>query len=984
MMNKHTNRHRVTMLHGLRRGTLALSMAMGVAAGAHAQSATGELYGQVSSGQTGSVLVQNADNGFSRTLPLDGDGKFRMSALPPGNYVVTLQDSAGGVVSTRKIRVSVGSGAQVDFNAATATLDAVTVRASATSRIDVSTAESSSVYTAAELERLPVGRDVISVAALTPGVSRGSGAFGSLPVVAGASAQENGYYVNGFDVTDLYKMSAYSMVPFDAVAEQQVKTGGYPADFGRSLGGVVNVVTKSGTNEFHYGISSYFEPDALRSSQQNTRSKSTDGWYAHPSNDSEDKAEADIWASGPIVKDKLFFFALLKGKYDNAKSYGTNSAPTKYTDTFSNDPEGIVKLDWNINDANSLGLTWWRDYSVDRYTYYKLADDFSTTRTTRTGDGWSASGGSVTILNWTSYLTDALTMKAMIGKSSYSRESYDSNTADCPYVRDYRDGSGSAMGCWTSTTKPGDGVWLGDKRSAARLDFDWQLGDHDVKFGLDYEKFTSTAATEYSGGARYYYYAVDAGDNLGSGITVPDGVTDVVRVRTYRNSGTFTTYNTAAYLSDDWQLTDKLHLSIGLRNEGFDNRNAAGETFIKSDNLWSPRLGFAYDLFGDSSFKLYGSLGRYYIPIPTNTNIRLAGNEYDVSQWYTYSAIDGTTAAPTLGTLLGTVVNSDGSVPATTQVTAANLKPMYQDELILGFEQAIWNDWVWGVKGTARKVGNGMDDYCYSGLVQAWGEAKYGSGFDASAFDNCVLINPGEDTDWYADIDGKLTKVTIPASVFGVDKYKRIYYGMNLTLSRPWDGKWSISGSYTWAHNYGNAEGYSMTTIGQDDAGISEAFDYPSLMSGSSGNLNNDRRHVFKAFGTYQLTDSIRLKGSASAMSGTPKLCLGYVPDGYADSSSAQGYGSVSFYCGGSLHPRGSMGRTPWTYNLDAGAEYQRDFKGGSLVIGLDVFNVFDFHRPTYYYYYHDETLSTSDPNYGTVTYYQDPRYVRLTARWSY
>lgn len=971
---------RGALVGGLRRGTLAMAIALGVAGGVQAQSATGELYGQVAAGQAGSVLVQNTDNGFSRSLSLDAEGKFRLSALPPGSYVVTLQDGSGASLATRRIRVSVGTGAQVDFGtsaATAATLDTVTVHGAAAPRIDVSSAESTSVYTSEQLARLPVARDVISVAALTPGVNIGSGSFGNLPVVAGASAQENGYYVNGFDVTDIYKMTSYSMVPFDAIQEEQIKTGGYPADFGRSLGGVLNIVTKSGTNEFHYGLSSYLEPDALRSTVRNTRAY--DGsWYSHTSNDGEDKYSADLWASGPIVKDRLFFYVLGHFSYDNTDNYYRNSS----TNTFSNAPQGIFKLDWNINEANLLSFTGWRDHNVDHYTYYTAPTAFSTDRSQRRGDGWLASGGNIGILNWTSYLTDALTMKAMVGSSKYSRESYDSN-GQCPVARDRRSGTSVSIGCWTSSTQGAPGN--GDERRAGRLDFDWQIAsNHDVKFGLDYEKFTSKHITQYSGGTSYTYYATTPGASLGSGIIVPSGVTEVVRQRTFRNGGTFLTYNTAAYLSDDWQLTDKLHLYLGLRNEGFDNRNGAGKTFIKADNLWSPRLGFAYDLHGDSDFKVFGTLGRYYIPIPSNTNIRLAGNEYDVSQWYTFSAIDGTTGTPTLGTLLGTVSNSDGSVPDTRQVTAANLKPMYQDELILGFQQAIWSDWNWGVKGTARKVGNGMDDYCYSGLVQAWGEARYGSGFDAGALDNCVLINPGQDAEWYANIDGALTKITIPASVFGVDKYRRTYYGADFTIERPWDGKWSLNASYTWSHTYGNAEGYSLTTIGQDDAGISEAFDYPSLMDGANGNLNNDRRHVFKAFGSYQLTDSIRLKGSFNAKSGTPRLCLGYVPDGLADSESAQGYGSVSYYCNGKVAPRGSMGTTPWTYNVDAGAEYESTWAGGALSLGLDVFNLFNFQRPTYYYYYHEATASSLDPNYGTVTQYQSPRYVRLTARWSF
>src|SRR5690606_6395333 len=110
--------------------------------------------------------------------------------------------------------------------------------------VDVSSTESATNVTAEEIQRLPVERDVGSVALLAPGVAAGSAGFGGISF-GGSSVAEKSFYVNGLNVTDFYNRVGFSEAPCDFYQEFQVKTGGYSVEFGRTTGGVVNAVAKS-------------------------------------------------------------------------------------------------------------------------------------------------------------------------------------------------------------------------------------------------------------------------------------------------------------------------------------------------------------------------------------------------------------------------------------------------------------------------------------------------------------------------------------------------------------------------------------------------------------------------------------------------------------------------------------------------------------------------------------------------------------------
>ncbi len=374
---------------GLKRSALTVALGLCFASGVQAQSAVGSIFGNAAANT--SVRVENLDTGASREINSDGSGRFTFSQLQPGRYRVT---TAAG---TREVVVRVGTGTSVSFASGDATtLDTVTVVGSgAINPIDVSSVESTTVFTQEQIQSLPVGRNVNEVALLAPGTVRGDSGLGSgnLASFGGASVAENGYYINGFDVTDLRKLLSYADLPFDAIGEQQVKTGGYGAEFGRSLGGVVSLVTKRGTNEWKGGVAMYWSPSSLRSDGQNVTGNDPDlGTYTvFAKDDTAESLSMNIYGGGPIIKDRLFVFGLLE-----ARSYTTDL----YGQEFSSEdkdrsPKGLLKLDWNITDNHIVELTGIYNESTVKTKLYNNATEYSTSHDGTAIESEFESGGRV-------------------------------------------------------------------------------------------------------------------------------------------------------------------------------------------------------------------------------------------------------------------------------------------------------------------------------------------------------------------------------------------------------------------------------------------------------------------------------------------------------------------------------------------------------------------------------------------------------------
>ncbi|MCA0177543.1 MAG: TonB-dependent receptor plug domain-containing protein [Proteobacteria bacterium] len=887
--------------------------------------------------------------------------------------------------------------------------------------IDTSSTESNSVFTQSQIQALPVTRSVDAVALLAPGTVRGD-SFGSnltLPSFGGASIAENGYFINGLDVTNIRTFLSYADLPFDSIQQQQVKTGGYGAEFGRSLGGVVNLVTKRGTNNWTGGIATYWEPDALRSSGQNVddlEPSRTGRYTLFNAADQRDKFSMNLYGGGPLIENKLFFFGLVEiPRVVNDDFRSADSQRFK-----NHSPKGMIKLDFAPTDSHLFEFT--AIQNKDKYTItdYTSNSPYSTSHDTFGGVSNYEAGGQVYIGKYTGYITEDLTVSALYGRItdlSTLETGYRKRGADCPVVLDV---DLSPLGCW-GTVFPGaggtdpDAPPDKDQKKSWRIDVEYSLGDHNIKAGYDAQRFQSWAAggSSYSAGHYYRYYVSPTGSVNGIADAVAPGggyVRDRISLQT---SGSYVVLNNAFYLEDSWKATKDLLLYGGLRWESFDNQNGDGVSFVKQDNLLAPRLGFSLDVDGDSSTKVFGTAGRYYIPVASNTNIRMTRGELFTQNYYSYTGKDPVTGAPTgMGPAIGTPqVVGDGTLPNPGTVADINLKPMNQDEFILGIQKALTPTWTGGIKGIYRKINSGMDDFCDEHRITQYANEN---GYPDATWTGCILMNPGRDLTMNIDSDGAgtLKKITIPASYLGLTPYTRTYKAVEFSLGHPFDGVWGLSASYTWSRSRGSAEGYVQSTLQQEDAGVTQDFDFATLADGAVGYLPNDRTHVFKMFGNYMVTDEWRIGGNMIVSSGRPLSCIGFVPESVAEASGSTdvlNYTSASsYYClngsgelttdglitqtPASLVPRGTVGRTSWTGQVDLSIAYIPKWADKKLTLQVDIFNLFNSQKPIRLDEVRDFSRGTSNgsenfqqsANYLRPLEFQSPRSVRLTARYDF
>ena len=163
----------------------------------------------------------------------------------------------------------------------------------------------------------------------------------------------------------------------------------------------------------------------------------------------------------------------------------------------------------------------------------------------------------------------------LYGKGKFDRSDIGEGDG-CPVILDNRTGTQIRRGCWSNQI-PGTAI---DTREAYRLDAEWDIGQwlhgrHRLRFGVDQETNTSEDNSFYSGGVFWQYRAATR---------LPTGFE--ARKRLLRNGGRFETESRAFYLEDHWEVSDDLLLVLGIRNQQFDNRNAAGGTFTKQSNPW--------------------------------------------------------------------------------------------------------------------------------------------------------------------------------------------------------------------------------------------------------------------------------------------------------------------------------------------------------------------------------------------------------------
>ena len=967
--------------------------------------------GQSLSGAT--VTVRNPANGFVRTSTVNSDGTYRIPALAPGRYQMTLSVAGGAPAAVGEVTVTLGNATTVNVPVgAISTLGAIEVRApQVVSMVDVSSTESSMNISRQDVSRLPVDQDLKSVALLAPGVVSGKSSLGGQGIsFGGSSVAENAVYIDGLNVTDFYNRIGFSSAPFAFFQEFQVKTGGYSVEYGRTTGGVINAVTRSGTNDFHAGVEMTAEPSAWGSSAEDYYLSNGDP-YIIASHDGGTHNKLNVWGSGAIVKDRLFFFGMYEAR-DN-RNFSTSNDGSTFNNGNADDGFWGAKLDWRITDNHSLSLLGFSDKNENVADVYDYDADAGT-RGNRSNTIFTNTGGDNYALTYTGHFTENFVMKAMYGENKRDYANYSQTDLDCNRVVSESGIAppGIPLGCTTNSAVES----RLDERKAGRLDFEWTLGDHLVRFGLDREENTSDYERMYPGPGGFYYnvYATTPGATLVNGGTVPAGVDAYVRARRYEIAGTFETDNSAYYIEDNWSVTPDVLLNIGLRLEQFDNKDSEGRSYIKMDDMIAPRFGASWDVKGDGTMKLFGNVGRYFLPVANVINIKQAGGLLDertyfaLSGWETRELNGSQYQVPILGAQIGPVDNSqgDGTVGDLRSEVDRDMDPVYQDEAILGFQQSINDAWSYGVRGIYRKLHNAIDDMEISATGACGPDGYVG----------WVMANPGEKVTVWGDTDcnGTMGWVTVdtakegwamyrqdgldadgdPIMTYigqrGWDKPKRDYKALELQLDRAWDGKWSMNASYTLAYGRGNAEGPVNSDTDFSDTGRTENFDDPWVNYRGYGYLANDRRHQAKLRGAYAITDNWLVGATLDARSGGPVTGFG-VGNPY-DATAYHSYfvcveNCDSPYSGERVFAhsaRGGYGRLPWSYELGASVTWLKSFGETDLRVKFAMYNLTNQQKKLSVNQEYEGAIGSPNPLFRYPESFQAPRYAQLVVTLDY
>src|SRR5262245_9352751 len=278
-----------------------------------------------------SVELSSPNLQGTRTAVTSADGRYRFPSVPPGAYKVTAELTGFGKIQ-KNATVTLDSTAQVNMQLSISASAEVTVTGEAP-LVDTASTTTGSNYSAKIIDKLPVGRNYADIAFAQPGVQTDFGETqGRGPVagqggisIYGSTSSENLFLIDGVNTTNVIKGFQGKDINNEFIQEVEVKTGGYQAEYGRNMGGVVNVITKSGGNEFHGGVFGYYNDTGMRAdvdieqtpafSEQGTADDIANGGGPNFFLSKEVRQEWGMDLGGFVMKDKIWFF----GAYDRVQ-----------------------------------------------------------------------------------------------------------------------------------------------------------------------------------------------------------------------------------------------------------------------------------------------------------------------------------------------------------------------------------------------------------------------------------------------------------------------------------------------------------------------------------------------------------------------------------------------------------------------------------------------------------------------------------------
>jgi carboxypeptidase family protein/TonB-dependent receptor-like protein len=598
---------------------IAVGVWLLVAGTAFAQQGTGELRGRVIDAQNAvlpgvTVVAKNEASGQFREATSGADGSFFMSALTPGSYELSAQLQGFKKYQRGGVRVEVGKTQSIDVQLQVGGIEQEVTVTAESPLVDTTTKQLGGSVQAQELQDVPsLNRNFTSYLSLLPGVTAtiSTDSFGADSVrVNGQATQNANYMLDGAGNNDNFNNGnggAQARIPVEAVQEFQLLTSQFDAEFGQSSGGIVNAVSKQGTNVVH-GTGFFFE--------QNQKMTSLD-YFAKQQGLEKPEARQLQWGGnvgGPIIKDKLHYFANLERIDQNrARTININARPElNFTDfTHDNVWNWMARIDHQISANNTWAVRWLRESSPQ-------SNQFVATNLTRAhveaedDHDWTVVGTLSSVIKNT---------KVNTFKLSYTHEDvffgnpgYFDDTAKwlaTPQLRHQTFDDGAS----TRANRRMDPAYQLDET------FAWFLpgkkGDHDLKFGASYQYLPLHQFIADNQNGTFTFSASDRDFNAADPRTYPDRFS----IRVPANADLYVKgKEVGVFAQDKWKMNGRLTTSLGLRwdlenvplDESTNPLFASGAKYPLDKNNFSPRVGATMTLDQAATAVLRGGYGLYY------------------------------------------------------------------------------------------------------------------------------------------------------------------------------------------------------------------------------------------------------------------------------------------------------------------------------------------------------------------------------------
>jgi hypothetical protein len=721
----------------------------------------------------------------SRNLTTDAAGLYRFVAVEPGAYEVRVELTGFRAAKRENVVVAVGAQTNVDLSLGVGALtDTITVLGEAPV-VDTTSSATNNALSQDILFNMPIDRRSFNIYNFAPGINDAS-AYG------GGADTANALLLDGVDTRDPEGGTDWSFFNYNIIEEVQIQGLGAPAEYGAFTGAVVNTISKSGGNAF----SGLFDVNYTKSSLASDNLTPAI-LTANPTLAGGTKITSYLdftgQISGPIVKDKLFFFLSTQ----RFKKSEDPPGPRTNREELSHRFNGKLSFAPSSNDNLSLTMQF-DDYNI--HGRAGIPGNLSNDNQTVTEDApeviWN--------LQWR-HLFNANTFleaKYLGWWGYYYLDPINNQPSQGYNTGAYTGGAGSYF--YADRTR--------HEAHASVTHYAEAFGHHDLKFGVEIERSTVRDRYGYTGGGYFYNYY---GTNYGYSYSYD------VRGKNERNS---------AFIQDSWRVSDRLTINPGLRfDQNIGKGPAIGDQTVLNTKSFGPRLGIAYDLTGNHKSVLRAFYGRYY--------------EADLFTFYRRAlpgVSDRVEFDPVSGAEIGRTVNPIYKIDP-------NIKQPYVNDFNVAFEQAIGNDMKVQVTGIYRQNKNFISSVSPSAR---WSPTTVTNDLTGQPLTVYNWANLADSQNDFLITNPEGFKYLDPnGNVLGVADPNRNYKGLQFVFTKRFKDRWQTSTSYVLSKAYGSVDAAGASSYGQG-----RQYETPTLaIVNSNGESTTSRRHEVKSYVTYQV-----------------------------------------------------------------------------------------------------------------------------------